>query len=638
MGKIQAMYNPIPLLKRFMYLFIIVLTPMLMNTETLTAQDERAGIEEQYKWDLTQLYKDDATWRATMEKHLPLADGLLAKKGTIGQSAENLYDFLENYYRFKKELYRLFTYASLQSDENTANTKNQAMLQELQQKNAEVGAKLSFIAPELSAVPEEQIKAFMETKPDLKKYEMYFDNLNRQKKYILSEKEERIIAEAGKLTQAPYNIYGIFSNAELPFPTITLSNGEEVYLDKSAYGKYRTLENPADREAVFQAFWKVFRQFQNTFAQQLYSNVNSDIFYKNARGYNSSLESSLSDNNIPVEVYQALIDNVNKNLPTFHRYLRIKKQLLGVDTLKYSDTYVTGVKGVKIEYSWEDARDLVIEAVGPLGETYQNDLARSFSERWIDVYPNKGKRSGAYSNGSAYDVHPYVLMNYNGQYEDVSTLAHELGHSMHSFYSNKYQPFVNSDYGIFVAEVASTVNERLLNKLILDRTDNYNAKLSLLMDILDNFRTTLFRQTQFAEFEWRIHELVESGKPLTSDVLNALYKDILYRYYGHEDGVCHIEDLYEVEWAYIPHFYYNFYVYQYATSFSASVALSQDILGGKKGAADKYLQFLSSGSSKYPIDLLKNTGVDMTSSYPIDKTIEAMNAYMDEVEAMLAKR
>ena len=370
----------------------------------------------------------------------------------------------------------------------------------------------------------------------------------------------------------------------------------------------------------------------------MYANVNSDIFTKNVRGYESSLHASLSGNNIPVDVYHALIENVNKNLPTFHRYLNIKKQLLGVDTLKYSDTYVSGVSGVDLKYSWEEGRDLVIACVEPLGKQYQDDMSRSFDERWIDVYPNKGKRSGAYSNGSAYDVHPYVLMNYNDQYDDVTTLAHELGHAMHSFYSNENQAFVNADYSIFVAEVASTLNERLLNKLILDQTTNYNAKLSLLMNILDGFRTTLFRQTQFAEFELKIHEYVESGKPLSSDVLNEIYKDILYRYYGHNEGVCHIEDIYEIEWAYIPHFYYNFYVYQYATSFSASVALSQDILTGKEGAVENYLKFISSGSSEYPIELLKKTGVDMTSGTPIEKTIEAMNLYMDEVEELLNKR
>jgi len=601
-------------------------------------QMDRSEIAEKYKWNLKDLYKSDEAWRNTMEAHFPIADELLAYKGKLSNSPETLLTFLEKQNDFNKKLYRLFVYASLKSDQNTADTKNMSMNQEIAQKASTVSAKLSFIGPELSAIPETKIAEFMAKAPGLKVYKMFFDNMKREKKYILTEKEERIIAESGKLSQAPYNIYGIFTNAEFPFPTITLSNGDEVFLDKSGYAKFRTYENRADREAIFQAFWKPFHNYKNTIAQQLYANVNSDIFTKNVRGYESSLHASLSGNNIPVDVYHALIENVNKNLPTFHRYLNIKKQLLGVDTLKYSDTYVSGVSGVDLKYSWEEGRDLVIACVEPLGKQYQDDMSRSFDERWIDVYPNKGKRSGAYSNGSAYDVHPYVLMNYNDQYDDVTTLAHELGHAMHSFYSNENQAFVNADYSIFVAEVASTLNERLLNKLILDQTTNYNAKLSLLMNILDGFRTTLFRQTQFAEFELKIHEYVESGKPLSSDVLNEIYKDILYRYYGHNEGVCHIEDIYEIEWAYIPHFYYNFYVYQYATSFSASVALSQDILTGKEGAVENYLKFISSGSSEYPIELLKKTGVDMTSGTPIEKTIEAMNLYMDEVEELLNKR
>jgi oligoendopeptidase F len=614
------------------------LTIFILMSQSLYSQMDRSEIDEKYKWDLTDLYETDESWRNTMENHLPTADKLVSYKGKLGDSADLLYEFLEYNNNFNKDLYRLFVYASLKADQNTANTTYQGMQQELRQKVSAISAKLSFVSPELSAISKEKLAKFKKENPELLKYDMFFDNLERQKQYILSEKEERIIAEAGKLTAAPYSIYGTFSNAEFPFPTITLSDGTEVFIDQSAYGKYRTVENREDREAVFHAFWKEYHNYKNTFAQQLYANVNNNVFRKNVRGFESCLQASLSDNNIPTEVYHALIDNVNKHLPTFHRYLKIKKQLLGVDTLKYSDTYVSGVKGIKLDYSWEDGRDLVIDAVAPLGKQYQEDMTLSFTERWIDVYPNKGKRSGAYSNGSAYDVHPYVLMNYNGQYEDVSTLAHELGHAMHSYYSNKNQPFVDADYSIFVAEVASTVNERFLNKLILEETENYNAKLSLLMSILDGFRTTLFRQTQFAEFELKIHEHVEGGKPLTSDVLNAIYKDILYRYYGHKENVCHIEDLYEIEWAYIPHFYYNFYVYQYATSFSASVALSQDILNEKEGAVDKYLNFISSGSSKYPIDLLRETGVDMTTGYAIEKTMEAMNELMDEVEKMLAKR
>jgi oligoendopeptidase F len=616
---------------------IMMISPVLMVQQAFS-QKNREDIDDRFKWNLKDIYESDEAWKIELATQLPVADELLQYKGKLGESAKTLYTFLEKQSNFYKQLTRLSTYASMKADQNTANTFYQGMTQEISQKFSAVAAKLSFVSPELSAIPNETILKFMKSEKKLSKYSQFFDNLQRQKKYILSDKEERIIAEAGKLAQAPSDIYGIFSNAEMPFPTVTLSDGQKVYLDKSAYGKYRTTENRLDRETVFKAFWDAHTKFKSTFATQLYSNVNADIFTKNARGYKSSLEASISKNNVPDEVYHSLIDNINKSLPAFHRYLGIKKRILGVDTLKYSDIYMSGVSGIEMKYYYGLAQSLVIRSAMMLGEDYAAVVEKAFNEGWVDVYPNKGKRSGAYSNGSAYDVHPYVLMNYNEQFDDVTTLAHEFGHAMHSYLSNKNQDFVNADYSIFVAEVASTLNERLLDKLILDETRDDKVRLSLLMSILDGFRTTLFRQTQFAEFELKIHEEVEKGNPLTADVLNSLYKDILYRYYGHKDGVCHIDDLYEIEWAYIPHFYYNFYVYQYATSFTASMALSQDIINKKPGSVDKYIKFLSSGSSKYPIDLLKDTGVDMTTSVPFEKTMSAMNYYMDEVEKIINKK
>lgn len=628
------------LTKQFLNILLftfMMMSPVLMVQEAFS-QKNRDEIDDRFKWNLKDIYESDDAWKNELSAQLPVADELLKFKGKLGESAKTLYTFVEMQSNFYKQLTRLSTYASMKSDQNTANTFYQGMTQEISQKFSAVAAKLSFVSPELSAIPKETIDKFMKSEKKLKKYSQFFDNLQRQKKYILSDKEERIIAEAGKLAQAPSDIYGIFSNAEMPFPTVTLSSGEKVYLDKAAYGRYRTTPNRIDRELIFKAFWDAHVKFRSTFATQLYSQINADVFSKNVRGYKSSLQASISKNNIPDEVYYSLIDNINKSLPTFHRYLGIKKRILEVDTLKYSDIYMSGVKGVDMNYAYGHAQSLVIRSSAMLGKDYAAVVEKAFNEGWVDVYPNKGKRSGAYSNGSAYDVHPYVLMNYNEKFDDVTTLAHEFGHAMHSYLSNKNQDFVNADYSIFVAEVASTLNERLLDKLVLDETRDDNLKLSLLMNILDGFRTTLFRQTQFAEFELKIHEEVEKGKPLTADVLNALYKDILYRYYGHNNGVCHIDDLYEIEWAYIPHFYYNFYVYQYATSFTASMALSHDIINAKAGAVEKYIKFLSSGSSKYPIDLLKDTGVDMTTSMPFEKTMAAMNYYMDEVEKILNKK
>jgi oligoendopeptidase F len=434
---------------------------------------------------------------------------------------------------------------------------------------------------------------------------------------------------------SPYSIFNVFINAELPFPKVTLSTGETVTLNQAGYSKYRILPNPADRELVFKTFWEEMSKFKGTFAEQLLAKMNVDLFNAKARKYNGTLESALNRYNIPTNVYHSLIDNVNKNLPTFHRYLALRKKMLGLDTLKYSDMYTSVVKDIDLKYSYQEAQKLIIESLKPLGSDYQNIILKAFNERWIDVYPTAGKRSGAYSNGGAYDVHPYILLNYNEQYNDVSTTTHELGHTMQSYLSNKTQPYPLADYPIFVAEVASTFNEDLLNRYMINKITDNKIRLSLLMDRLDGFKGTLFRQTQFAEFELAIHEKVEAGEPLTSDILNKMYGDILRKYYGHDKGICIIDDLYSVEWTYIPHFYYNYYVYQYATSFTASAALAEKVFAGEKGITEKYLAFLSSGGSDYPIELLKKAGVDMTTSEPFDKAIVAMNRIMDEIEAIL---
>ncbi|RKY80636.1 oligoendopeptidase F, partial [candidate division KSB1 bacterium] len=450
--------------------------------------------------------------------------------------------------------------------------------------------------------------------------------------------EERILALSGMVTDGPYTIYSIFSNAEMPYPEAKLSDGTVVKLDQAGYSKYRALPNRDDRITVFKTFWKTYAEFKSTFGAELYTNVKKDIFYARSRGYNSSLEAALDVNNIPVSVYTSLIENVNKHIDTFYRYLKIKKRLLQVDTLHYYDLYAPTVKGVDLKYDYEQAKDIVLEALEPMGKEYISTVKRAFDERWIDVYPTTGKRSGAYSNDGGYDIHPYMLLNYNGQYNDVSTLAHEMGHSMHTYFSNKNQPFPTADYSIFVAEVASTFNEALLMNKMLKKIKDDKTRLSLLMEYLDGVKGTLFRQTQFAEFELEIHKKAEKGEPLTGDVLTSMYKDILKKYYGHEKGVCIIDDMVGVEWAFIPHFYYNFYVYQYATSFTASTALAEKVIEGRKGAVDNVIKFLSAGSSMYPIDVLKLAGVDMTGSEPFELTIKNVNKVMDEIEKILDKQ
>ncbi len=599
---------------------------------------ERADVPDQYKWKLEDLYPTDQAWNTAKQQIVAQFDNVTKYKGKLTGSASELLACLKFDTGMSKEFGRLYSYAHMKSDEDVGNSKYLAMKQEIEQLSTDYGSKASFITPEIAQMDKNTIDNFIAQQPGLNIYKMLLYDIQRRKAHTLSDKEEKILAEASLLADGPSSIYGVFSNAEMPYPEITLSDGTKAKLTKAGYSLYRASENRDDREAVFQAFWDTFQKFKATFGTQLYANVKKDMFYARTRGYESSLHSALDRNNIPTQVYMALIENVTNNLDSFHRYLRLKKRMLGVETLKYSDIYAPVVEGVDLKYTFDEAKKLVLDSAKPLGQDYTSVVEKAFDDRWIDVYPTPGKRSGGYCNGSAYDVHPYILLNYNDQYEDVSTLAHEMGHAMHSYYSNKNQPYPTADYSIFVAEVASTFNEALLIHKMLEEIKDDDIRLSLLMTYLDGIKGTVFRQTQFAEFELRIHEKAERGEPLTGDVLTELYGDILKRYYGHDEGVCQIDDSYAVEWAYIPHFYYNFYVYQYSTSFTASTALAQKVLDKEENAVEQYIAFLSSGGSDYPIDILKKAGVDMTGAEPFNKTMAAMNRTMDAIEAILAKK
>jgi len=434
------------------------------------------------------------------------------------------------------------------------------------------------------------------------------------------------------------SIYNTFSDGEMPAPEATLSNGDKIVVTKAVYNRYRASANRQDREIVFKAFWDNYAKFQASYGEMLSGNVQSHIFEAKARNFGSSLEAALYPNNIPVAVYHGLIDNVNKNLAAFHRYLALKKRMMGVDTLKYLDLYAPVVKNIDMQYPYDKAALIVPEALKPLGPDYVAIINKALGERWIDVYPTTGKQSGAYSEGAYYDGHPYIKLNYTDLYEDVSTMAHELGHTMQSYLSNKTQPYPLADYPIFVAEVASTFNEVLLFNYMLNKETNDDVRLSLLMGWLDRFKGTLFRQTQFAEFELKIHEAAEKGMPLTGESLSKMYMDIVKAYYGDDKGICKVDDYINMEWAFIPHFYYNFYVYQYSTSFTASISLAEKVMSGDPKALKNYIQFLSAGGSDYPIELLKKAGVDMTTSEPFDNAIASMNKVMDEIEEILAKK
>ena len=616
-------------------LIVVILALLSMNSY---CQKTRSEISDKYKWDLTGLFKSDAEWRAAKDAISLKINEVEKFKGTLTSSAANLLSCLEFNSALNKEATRLFNYAGLNSDLDTRNMNYTGMKQELQQMFSDFGARSAFIQPEILTADWSVIDNFIKSESRLEPYRMGLDNLFRTKKHTLSEKEERIMALSGMVDGVSYSIYNTFSNAEMPAPEVTLSDGKKVLLTGTAYGKYRALANRDDRKKVFEAFFNNLEKFKAVYGEMLYGNVQKDIFQAKARHYESSLESALFPNNIPVGVYHALVDNVNKNLSAFHRYLQIKKRMMGVDTLKYLDLYAPVVKDVDLKYSYEEASKIVLEALKPMGKDYVATVKRAMDERWIDVFPTPNKQSGAYSNGSMYDGHPFILLNFNDSYMDVSTLAHELGHSMQSYLSNKKQPYPLADYQIFVAEVASTFNEVLLFNYMIKNETNDDVKLSLLMNWLDGFKGTLFRQTQFADFELKIHEAAEKGLPLTGETLSKMYIDMVKLYYGSDKGICKIDNYLEMEWAYIPHFYYNYYVYQYSTSFTASIALAEKVMSGDTIALHRYIDFLSAGGSDYPIVLLKKAGVDMTTAEPLENTIASMNKVMDEIEKILDKK
>jgi oligoendopeptidase F len=599
---------------------------------------DRSKIPDKYKWNLSDIYPSEDAWRTAKDRLTGEISRIAGFQSRLTTSAGTFADALEKMSAIDKDLSRLFVYASLLGDQDTRDSRHQGMKQEMTELAARVSAAEAFVEPAILRSDRATLDRFVAAEPRLKVYRFYLDDISRRRAHTLSESEEKLLADAGPLSGVSRNTYSILTNADFPYPTVTLSDGRSVKIDQAGYNDLRALPNRADREKVMSAFFGALGSFSRTFGTTMDGEVQKMKFTATARKYPSALDASLDGPNVPRGVYMRLIDGVNRNLPAFHRYLRLRKRMMGLEPLHYYDLYAPLVSSVKLEYTPEEAQALVLEAVAPLGADYAGVIRRAFNERWIDLLPNDGKRSGAYSDGGAYDVHPYMLINYNGKYADVSALAHELGHTMQSFYSNKTQPYPLANYPIFVAEVASTFNESLLIEHMLRTVKDDDTRLSLLGNYLENIKGTVFRQTQFAEFELRMHEMAQKGQPVTGDALDKLYMDITRRYYGADQGMCLVDDYVAHEWSYIPHFYRDFYVFQYATSFTASAALADKVRSGDESAKRRYLAFLAAGGSKYPIDLLRDAGVDMTSDEPLDLTIKAMNRVMDEMEQILSRR
>jgi len=620
---------------RMMRVAVAVVAVSLAAAAGFAQSKERADIPESAKWRLTDLYPSDEAWRAAKDKLVARIPEVQKYKGTLGQSPQQLAGALVLLSDLNKEFSRVYIYTGLIADQDTRIAKYRAMKQEMDQLGASFGADTAFVEPEILKIDRATIDSFIAKEPKLAPYTFYLHDLLRRQAHTLSEPEEKIIADAGLMSSAPSDVYTVFTNADFPFPTITLADGTSRKLDLATFSVSRSLPNRDDRKKVFEAFFGALGDYRGTIGTALNAEVQKDLFYMRARKYPTTLDSALEPDAIPTSVYTKLIEGVNANLPTFHRYLNLRKRMLGINDLHYYDLYAPLVANTKLEYSLDEAKKNVLGAVAPLGSGYTSVIERAFNDRWIDLYPNAGKRTGAYSNGGAYDVHPFMLINYNGRYDDMSTVAHELGHTMQSYFSNKNQPYPTAGYPIFVAEVASTFNEALLNDYMLKQIKDPATRLSLLGNYLEGMKGTVFRQTQFAEFELRIHQAAEKGEPLTGDTFDTIYLDIVKRYYGDDRGVCKVDDVVKHEWAYIPHFYRTYYVYQYATSATASAALSEKVMSGDANATKRYLAFLSAGGSKYPIDLLKDAGVDMTTSEPLDLTMKKMNRVMDEMDAIL---
>lgn len=618
-------------------LILTISLTFLISFITVAQPLERDQVEDKYKWNLSDIYPSVAAWQADVDMLNAEVEKLADFKGTLSSSSASLYNALNTGNNLVKTLYRAWVYASNLSNENLKISENQALLQQMQAIGTKLGEVTAYMEPEILQIPKEKIEQFFNEKPELADYDMYIDDIQRLRENTLTEPEEKILASFGLVAGNQSEVYGIFNNAEMPFVKLTLSTGEEVELTPSGYTRYRTAPNREDRAKIFEEFFSNYGTFKNMLGANLGGHVKQNWVYAKNRKYSSVLESELNSDNLPVSVYTTLIEQVNKNLPTLHRALDLKKRMLGLDELHYYDLYVPLVEKVDMSFTVEEGQNVLLSALQPLGSEYVTTLQKSYDDRWIDYMPTVGKRSGAYSSGNAYDVHPYILMNWTDDFESVSTLAHELGHTMHSYFSNKTQPFAKSDYNTFVAEIASTVNENLLNDYMVKNAKSDEEKLYILGSYLELLRTTIFRQTSFAEFEWEIHKKVEASEPITGESLCEIYFNIVKRYYGHDAGHCVVDDYIQYEWSYIPHFFYNYYVFQYATSLIYGTAFVEKMLEMGQPAVDAYYKILKGGCSKYAPELIKEAGIDPMSPEPVTLTMQKMNKVMDQMEEILNK-
>jgi len=605
----------------------------LFNHSGSAETKSREDVDERFKWNLKDIYVDDVTWEKDYNwvlKNLPMYKSF---DGKLSSDDDLLVKCLQFDDQIGMKLERLNLYAMLSKDSDMRASKYQGMNDRIKSLLSKALASSSFIRPELLLIPEKRINSFLKKNKDLKIYRHFFNNLLREKKHTLSKEVEEILAMTGEITSAPYGIYSMFTNADMKFPSVKDALGNEFEVSHARFYAAMYNKDRSLREQVFKNYYKPFGDYLNTLTSLFNSNLKSNIFSARARNYNSARNASLDKNNIPESVYDNLVLTVNQNLAPLHRWAAIKKRVLNVDELHPYDVYVTLFSTEKEDkYTYKKAKHLILDALKPLGKNYLNNVKKAFDNRWIDVYETPAKKSGAYSSGTTYGVHPYVLLNWTDLLNDVFTLAHEMGHNMHSYYTGHNQPYPYANYSIFLAEVASTFNESLLLDYLIQHASSNGEKLTLLEKYLNNITSTFFRQVMFAEFEMLVYKRTEAGEALTQNELNELYKEIYQKYWGAEMVIDKEE---EYTWARIPHFYYNFYVYQYATGFSASEVLAKSIKEEGKTAVKRYLKFLQAGSSDYSLKILNYAGVDMNSAEPVLATVQKMEKLLDEVESLL---
>ncbi|WP_336001707.1 oligoendopeptidase F [Halorientalis halophila] len=591
----------------------------------MSSVPERSDIDEQYKWDLEALYADDEAWEDAFESVQERLSDLEAYEGRVTEDAGTLLDVLELREEIMRSVSNVTSYARMRRDEDTTDSHYQALLARSQSLSSEAQSAASFIEPELQALDRDDVDEMVDAEPDLETYEHYFDDVLRMKDHTRSAEIENLLAELGEVTGAAGEVYNTLANADMEFPAVEDPEGETRRITLNNFTTLQKNPDRAFRREVYEQFYDEWATVRNAVGAAYKNSVKTDGKLARARNYDTAREAALDGPNVPVEVYDNLVDTVRSNLDQLHRHADLKRESIGADELRMWDLYVPMVEGESPEVTYEEAREYVTEAVAPLGEEYQSRLAEGLESRWVDVYETDGKQSGAYSGGT-YDSQPYILMNYQDDVSSMYTLAHELGHSLHSQLTSEEQPYVYSGYEIFVAEVASTVNETLLTHHLLDTVDDERLRRHVLNEYLERFRSTLYRQTMFAEFEHRAHELSEAGEALTPDRLDELYRDLKGDYYAPAE----LDDRIEREWMRIPHFYRAFYVYQYATGISAAVALVDEILENGDTAAEQYVDFLRRGSREYPLELLRGAGVDMASPEPVESALSVYGDYLDE--------